>query len=57
VFTQFSFAEVDIEDISATVSSTFKTNVSDQEEEILMLQCDIPLKASAPEKNFMESTQ
>jgi hypothetical protein len=22
-----------------------------------MLQCDIPLKASAPEKNFMESTQ
>jgi hypothetical protein len=50
VFTQFPFAEVDKEEISATVSSMFNTNVSDQEEQILTLQCDIPIQASAPEK-------
>jgi hypothetical protein len=49
VFTQLPFAEVDTEEISATVSTMFNTNVSDQEEEILKLQCDIPLKASAPD--------
>jgi len=52
VFTQFPFAEVDTEKISATVSSMFNTNVSDLEEEILKLQCDTPLKARAPEKNL-----
>lgn len=52
MFTQFQFAEVDTEEISATVSSVFNTIVSDMEEEILKLQCDIPLKARAPEKNL-----
>jgi len=52
LFTQFPFAEVDIEEISAAVSSVFNTNLSDKEEEILKLQCDIPLKARAPKKNL-----
>jgi hypothetical protein len=52
VFTQYPFAEVDTEEISATVSPVFNTNVSDKDEEILKLQCDIPLKARAPEKIY-----
>jgi hypothetical protein len=47
----FPFAEVDIEEMSATMSSMFNVNTSDLEEEILKLQCDISLKARASEKN------
>jgi len=52
VLTHFPFAEVDTEEISATVSSMINTNVSDMEEEMLKLQCDILLKARAPEENL-----
>lgn len=52
VFMSYPFAEVDIEGISAIISSLFNMNASDLEEEILKLQSDIPLKARASEKNF-----
>lgn len=52
VFMSFPFVEINIEEISATMSSKFNMNASDLEIEILKLQCDIPVKARASEKKF-----